>query len=89
MHDWCLQQDSYLQALVRAVQQGEAQLQQPAVQVLACLLAQDPSTHYICAEVNPLAHCLYSSPSSSHFMPPAGTRHTAKHGAWMELYMRV
>lgn len=52
----CLQQDSYLQGLVRAVQQAEAEVQQPAVQVLACLIAQDPSTHYICAEVTPLAH---------------------------------
>ena len=46
-----LQQDSYLQALVRAVQHTDANLQIPAVQILACLIAQDPSTHYVCAEV--------------------------------------
>lgn len=46
-----LQQDSYLQALVRAVQHTDASLQIPAVQILACLIAQDPSTHYVCAEV--------------------------------------
>lgn len=46
-----VQQDSYLQALVRAVQHTDVSLQQPAVQILACLIAQDPSTHYVCAEV--------------------------------------
>ena len=60
-----LQQDSYLQALVRAVQHTDANLQIPAVQILACLIAQDPSTHYVCAEVGTTTQadvaCVYCS----------------------------
>lgn len=49
-----LQQDSYLQALVRAVQQPLISLQYPATIILARLITNDPSTHYIVAEVSPL-----------------------------------
>jgi len=46
-----LQQDSYLQALVRAVQQADTGLQYPAIIILARLITHDPSTHYIVAQV--------------------------------------
>jgi len=46
-----LQQDSYLQALVRAVQQADTDLQYPAFIILARLITHDPSTHYIVAQV--------------------------------------
>ena len=51
-----LQQDSYLQALVRAVQQADTDLQYPAIIILARLITHDPSTHYIVAQVT---HPLY------------------------------
>ena len=47
-----LQQDSYLQALVRAVQQADPGLQYPATIILARLITNDPSTHYIVAQVS-------------------------------------
>ncbi|DBA83344.1 TPA: hypothetical protein ACH3X2_006497 [Trebouxia sp. C0005] len=43
-------QDSYLQALVRAVQQADTGLQYPAIIILARLITHDPSTHYIVAQ---------------------------------------
>lgn len=46
-----MQQDSYLQALVRAVQQADTGLQYPAIIILARLITHDPSTHYIVAQV--------------------------------------
>lgn len=47
-----LQQDSYLQALVRAVQQADPGMQYPATIILARLITNDPSTHYIVAQVS-------------------------------------
>ncbi|KAL3158344.1 hypothetical protein ABBQ38_010583 [Trebouxia sp. C0009 RCD-2024] len=43
-------QDSYLQALVRAVHHTHTSLHYPATIVLARLISNDPSTHYIVAE---------------------------------------
>ncbi len=52
-----VQQDSYLQALVRAVQQADTGMQYPATIILARLIANDPSTHYIVAQVIPSLVC--------------------------------
>lgn len=43
-------QDSYLNGLVKAVQQSDTAMQYPATIILARLISNDPSTHYIVAQ---------------------------------------